>query len=101
LTGQAKALRLQADFNGLFMSEGILCLSHGDTSLDQDGNEVELSEGMAVTAFDEDVDDRGNRDDLLAGGTVERAPDWLATHGSRWIVLIDERGVRHESDERD
>jgi hypothetical protein len=44
------------------------------------------------------VDDRGDRD-LLASGTVERAPDWLANHGSRWILRIDERGVRHESDE--
>lgn len=42
-----QGLRLHADFNGLFMSDGILCLSHGDTSIDQNGNEIKLYEGMA------------------------------------------------------
>jgi hypothetical protein len=29
---------------------------------------------------------------------VERAPDWLACRGSKWVLRIDERGLRHESD---
>ncbi len=91
-------LRLRADFNGLFGD--LLCLSHAETGLGEWGNEVRLSEGLRVTAFEEDEDADGNRDDLVASGTVERAPDWLAEHGSKWVLRIDEGGIRHESDSR-
>ena len=57
-----------------------------------------MHEGMVVTAFDEDVDDDGKPDKLLASGTVERSPAWLRCNGSRWVLRIDENGVRHESD---
>jgi hypothetical protein len=92
-------LRLRADFNGLFMSAGLLCLSHSETCRDRNGNDVAVREGMSATAFDEDMNDQGNRDDLVASGAVEQAPEWLAKHGSRWVLRIDERGVRHESDQ--
>ena len=54
---------------------------------------------MIVTAFDEDLNEAGQRDDLLATGIVERPPDWLEKGGAQWILRIDERGVRHESDD--
>lgn len=92
----SKTPKLRADFNGLFGD--ILCLSHGDTCVDEDGREVTLRAGMSVTAFDEDADEHGNRDDLCASGTVEPAPEWLRQHGSKWILRIDERGLWHESD---
>jgi hypothetical protein len=90
-------MRLRADFNGLFSQ--VLCLSHDDTAVDEHGNAVTLVEGMQVTAFDEDMEN-GQRDDLIAAGTVERSPDWLQCRGSRWVLRIDENGVRHESDLR-
>ena len=89
-------MKLRADFNGLFSQ--VLCLSHHDTSEDEEGRSVELREGMVVTAFEEDFDEHGNRDDLIASGTVERAPEWLACHGSKWVLRIDDGGVRHQSD---
>ena len=89
-------LRLHADFNGLFGE--LLCLSHKDTGLDEHGVEVPLHAGMRVTAYEEDSDDAGRRDDLLASGIVERSPDWLACRGSKWVLRIDEHGVRNESD---
>jgi hypothetical protein len=88
-------MKLRADFNGLFSK--VLCLSHEDTAVDEQGNEVTLIEGMKVTVFDEDTEN-GQRDDLIASGKVERSPDWLQCRGSRWILRIDENGVRHESD---
>src|SRR5881396_196209 len=91
-------MRLHADFNGLFGD--VLCLSHNDTSLDANGAVVELREGMLITAFEEDLDDQGRRDDLVANGTVERAPEWLRKHNSRWVLKIDRDGVRHESEMR-
>lgn len=90
------APRLWADFNGLFGD--VLCLSHADTCPDENGAEVALRAGMPATAYDEDADEEGRRDDLIASGVVEPSPSWLRCAGSRWVLLIDEHGVRHESD---
>jgi hypothetical protein len=88
--------RVRADFNGLFGD--VLCLSHEDTCLDENGTTLDLREGLVLTAFDEDADENGNRDDLIARGTVEPAPAWLRCNGSKWVLRIDANGVGHESD---
>jgi hypothetical protein len=88
--------RVRADFNGLFGD--ILCLSHQDTAAGESGADVPFEVGMQVTAFDEDVDDNGAPDDLIASGVVERAPDWLQSEGSRWVLRIDADGLRHASE---
>lgn len=88
--------RLYADFNGCFGD--ILCLSHSDLCKTQDGREVALAEGMIVTAYDEDANDIGERDDLIATGVVERSPESLRCNGSVWCLRIDENGVRNESE---
>lgn len=88
--------KLRGDFNGLFGD--LLCLSHSDTAKDEHGQDVELSEGMSVVVYDEDIGDDGNRDDLFAAGVVIRSPDWLRCRGSLWSLQIDDKGVRHESD---
>ena len=88
--------RLYADFNGYFGD--ILCLAHGDTCMTKDGDEVTIREGMIVTAYDEDANDAGDRDDLIATGVVERSPESLRCNGSVWCLRIDENGVRSESE---
>jgi hypothetical protein len=95
---EEKPLKVWADFNGLFGE--LLCLSHGDTSTDEHGTRIALRAGMKLTAFDQDLDDEGNRDDLVATGVVERSPRRLRCNGSRWVLRIDENGVRNESDFR-
>jgi len=96
LVTESKKTWVRADFNGLFSE--VLCLSHSDTCIDADGNIVMLREGMVLTAFDEDADEHGKRDDLIASGIVERSPEWLRCRGSRWVLRIDQNGVRNESD---
>jgi hypothetical protein len=91
-----KPIRIRADFNGLF--GGLLCISHGESCSDESGKPVLLRAGMKVIAYDEDVDDEGNLDDLIASGTVEPSPTWLRSCGSRWVLRIDESGVKHQSD---
>jgi hypothetical protein len=91
--------KVRADFNGLFGD--ILCLSHEDTCLDEKSAVFHLSAGLELTAYDEDLDENGNRDDLLAHGVVEPAPDWLQSHGSKWVLRIDGNGVLNESDMRE
>lgn len=92
----SSTVRIWADFNGLFGN--VLCLSHKDTSTDENGHEVLLAEGMRITAFMEDVDQDGNRDDLVASGIVQRSPEWISCHGSKWALLINENGINHDSD---
>lgn len=89
-------MKVWADFNGLFGD--VLCLTHRDTVRDERGVQVELREGMIITAFDGDADAGGDPDNIIATGTVARPPDWLVHTGSRWVLLIDADGVRHESD---
>jgi len=91
-------VRLRADFNGLFSQ--LLCLSHKETCEGENGQDVIVHEGMIVTVFDEDADDEGKPGNLVASGRVERSPAWLRCNGSRWVLRIDENGVRHESDLR-
>jgi hypothetical protein len=91
-------VRIRADFNGLFRE--LLCLSHKETCVGADGQDVLVREGMSVIAFDEDVDDAGNPDNLIASGVVEKPPKWLSCNGSQWVFRIDQNGVRHESDLR-
>jgi len=88
--------KLRADFNGLFGD--LLCLSHADSCVDENGETVQLSAGMAVTAFDIDADETGKRDDLIATGIVEKSPEWLSCSGSKWVLRIDSNGVRSESE---
>ena len=91
--------RIRTDFNGLF--GGLLCLSHDDVCENEAGEQVALRAGMIVTAFDEDLDERGLRDDLVATGAVAPSPPELNCQGSKWVLEIDENGVRHQSEIKD
>jgi hypothetical protein len=95
---ESRPIRIRADFNGLFSE--LLCLSHTETCVGENGQDVVVHEGITVTAFDEDVGDDGSPDNLIATGIVERPPEWLRCNGSRWVLRIDQNGVRHESDLR-
>jgi len=88
--------RLWADFNGLFGE--YLCISHGDTCRDETGAEIVLRSGIRATAFCEDSDDQGRPDKLIASGIVKPAAPGMVGHRSRWVLHIDQDGVRHESD---
>jgi len=89
-------IKLRADFNGLFGD--VLCLSHRETCTDENGNPVVVREGMCALAYDEDQDENGNRDDLIATGVVAKSPGWLRREASVWCLRIDDQGVRRESD---
>ena len=39
-------------------------------------------------------------DDLIASGVVEPSPDWLRCRGSKWVLRLDQNGVKNESDLR-
>ena len=87
--------KIRADFNGLFGD--VLCLSHDDNCFDETGV-VQLNEGLNLTAYEDDPDVHGNPDTLIANGKVARAPDWMQCTGSKWVLMIDEKGVYHQSE---
>ena len=93
-----KTLWVYGDFNGVWEEETILCLSHSETVKSRAGQSITLREGLVLTAYDGDADELGRPDDIVATGRVERAPEWLQAHGSKWILRIDQDGIRHESD---
>ncbi len=84
----------RVDFNELLVSNLVL-LSAGDEKEDANGESVVLIEGMRIAVWDEDLDQDGVRDDLIATGVVARN---VAGGSARWCCLIDERGIRHQSD---
>jgi hypothetical protein len=89
--------KIQADFNGLFGD--VLCLSHDETCFDETG-EIQLRDGILITAYENDPDIDGTPDVLLARGKVARAPEWLQCLGSKWVLMIDENGVYHQSEKQ-
>lgn len=94
-------LELYGDFNGLWTAEDggtLLCLSHKETLMKFDGEEIDAEEGTVAVAREQDADENGQRDDLLAQGTILRSPDWLQCRGSKWCLKIDDRGIYHQSD---
>ena len=86
-----------ADFNGM-LEEDLVCLSHSNTARTFDGRQIELVPGLRLTAYDEDTDDNGKRDDIFVSGVIERSPQEAQCRGSRWSLRFDQNGIRHESD---
>lgn len=89
--------RIRADFNDWAMVP--MPLSWNAEVTDSDGNQITLAEGMEIGVFEEDCDWYDRDDYLLADGVVTLVEDWCGRGRPMWCVRLDERGVRHESDE--
>ena len=95
--------RVYVDFNEM-LSNNIVLLSKEDIKTDAEGNAVIFTEGKAVSVYMDDVDAEGIPDNLIADGTSELNPYYGSERqgwGShvKWILNIDSRGIRHESDD--
>jgi hypothetical protein len=89
---------LKVDFNEMLGSDLVL-LSAGDVKTNLSGEPVSFHDGLAITVFMEDADERGNVDNLIAKGVVVRNLSdvgWAAN--AKWCCRIDEQGIRHESE---
>ena len=92
---------IRGDFNGAWGTEDggtLLCLTHHQTLRGWNGGDVVPEEGVMAIAMEEDTDQDGNRDDLIAQGIVIPSPDSLQCRGSKWCLQIDENGIRHQSE---
>jgi hypothetical protein len=84
--------RIVGDFSGLFGD--YLCISHSETARTHSGDELTLTEGLELLAFEPDIED-GEPCFLVARGRAVRSPPEMCGYGSRWALRIDESGVRH------
>jgi hypothetical protein len=95
--GTVKRSRFYVDFNEL-IEQDLVALAKDDTKITSTGERVVLREGLAIEVYSDDVNDKGEPDNLIASGVVERnsAMGWAAH--IKWNCRIDSYGIRHESD---
>lgn len=86
--------RIYADFNSAD-SQGRLRLNCVGTLEDLSQQQVALHEGMALTLYADDLDDKGQPDELLVDGLVSFSQDEQC-----WVAAIDWSAIRHASDQR-
>ena len=57
-----------------------------------------LHEGMEIDVYEDDINEKGEPDKLIASGTVERniVEGWATV--IKWCCRINNDGIRHESD---
>jgi hypothetical protein len=89
--------RLSVDFNEMVAPDLVL-LSRHDAKPDANGEMIHLYEGLAISIFDDDLDDHGQPDNLVAVGVVERNRDKGWSRHVKWCCRIGPGGIRHESD---
>jgi len=90
--------RVYVDFNERYGEDEVL-LSQGDSKMDSAGNIVEFTEGKFVSVFMDDPDETGAPDYLIADGVAMKNNYGGWTSAAKWILKIDERGIRRASQE--
>ncbi|MDQ1811833.1 hypothetical protein RBA41_00805 [Massilia sp. CCM 9210] len=95
-----RTARIRVDF-GDMLEYNLVVLSRRDEETDSCGAPVSFYRGMPVAIFDEDTDEQGNLDDLIADGHAEPVtvpPPWCPD--ATWLCRIDKNGIRHASEAR-
>lgn len=92
-----KRPKFYVDFNEL-IERDLVALSASYEKLSSTGEQIRLQDGLLIEVFSDDLDDKGEPDDLVASGVVERnrARGWAER--IKWCCRIDALGIRHESD---
>ncbi len=91
--------RIYVDFNEMPTASEVL-LSKSDTKVDSSGKTIHFVDGMPVAVYMDDKDEHGCPDNLIAEGIARRNHHGSWTAAARWLLVINERGIRHESEER-
>jgi hypothetical protein len=63
------------------------------TKRDLEARSIKLEEGMRLRFYSDDVDERGDRDDLVFEGTVH-----LDGESGVWVAEIEWEAIQHESE---
>ncbi len=92
--------RVYVDFNEMISAEEVL-LSRTDSKMDTGGNLITFIVGLSVAVYMDDVDEKGDPDNLIANGIVARNTEDGWSSSVPWVLKIDDRGIRHLSEEPD
>ncbi|MBL1437814.1 MAG: hypothetical protein COB08_016630 [Rhodobacteraceae bacterium] len=85
------------DFNEMVAADVVL-FSQNDARADIQGNFVALFEGLNVSLTEDDCDENGEPDALVATGLVElNTFEGWGAH-VKWCCRIDSTGIAHQSD---
>lgn len=86
--------KVYADFHNLD-DPNRLRLTCAGTLADLSRQGIELREGLVLTLYMDDADDRGQPNELLAEGVAHYCP-----HEQVWVASVDWDRVRHASEDR-
>ncbi len=84
--------RLYADFHNADV-RGRVRLNCVGTEEDLAQYKIELRKGLAITLYADELDARGNSDELVVDAVVEYSEDERC-----WVAVIDWNAIRHVSD---
>jgi hypothetical protein len=88
---------IYVDFNEM-PSHDIVALSQTDTRQDVNGQDVQLVEGLPISIYSDDVNDKGQPDNLVAEGVVIQRENGWGFPIVKWFCRISPPGIRTESD---
>jgi hypothetical protein len=93
--------RIYVDFNEMVTND-IVLLSKGDTKANSCGTPITFYEGMPVSIYSDDVDENGNKDNLIAEGIAVKydLSNYSCWKHVKWCCKIDENSIIHESDKK-
>jgi hypothetical protein len=84
--------KINVDFHNAD-SQGRLRLTCVGTMEDLAQQQVELRDGLVLTLYSDDLDDKGQLDELLVEGVVS-----FSEEEHCWVAAIDWAAIRHASD---
>jgi len=87
--------KIYADFHNAD-SQGRLRLNCIGTVEDLARQQVALHEGLRLTLYADDLDDKGHLDELLIDGVVS-----FSKEEHCWVAIIDWSAIHHASDRQD
>jgi hypothetical protein len=74
-------------------SQGRIRLNCAGTVEDLSERQIELHEGLVLTLYSDDLDEKGELDELLADGVVS-----FSEEDHCWVAAIDWTAIHHASD---
>lgn len=86
--------RVYADFQNLDDANRLLLTCRG-TWEDLKRLGIELRDGLVLTFYTDDADERGQPDEMRIEGTVHYVPEQ-----QHWVASVDWSRVRHASEEK-
>jgi len=91
--------KIRVDFNEL-VKKDLLLLSDLDKVQDSEGNEIELAEGLAISVYEFNHYDNGEKEYILAEGIAERndpEKNGRWSMNAKWCCRINGNGIQVET----